>query len=336
MTLRIAVLLGGDSPEREVSRASGCQVARALRERGHRVDAVDTLLGVLSQEEEEEVLAAGVRPPGPLPPSAFPGGLPEVLALPEVRGAELCFLTLHGGAGEDGTLQTLLEMQGLRFTGSGRIGCTLSMDKEVAKRLLRDAGVATPEWLTDPVEPDEVEARLGLPVIVKPYAGGSTLGITLAHDRTELLDAVLRARTLHAGVLYERFVRGREMTVGIVGEDPLPVGEIIPRHEIFDYECKYVPGMAREIFPAEIPAATAAMLQDRALAVHRALRLEGLSRVDFILDGEGEAWCLEANALPGLTGNSLLPRAAAAAGIPFPELCHRIAVLALQGVRAPL
>jgi len=334
--MRVTVLMGGDSVEREVSLASGCQVARALRDRGHRVTALDTLQGVLSHGQEEEILAAGVRPPGAIPPGRLPGGLRDLPGLPEVAEADVLFLTLHGGAGEDGTLQTLLELAGVPFTGSGRLGCTLAMDKEVSKRLLRDAGVATPGWLTGPRPAQEVEEELGLPVIVKPYSGGSTLGLTLAHDRAELSAAVEEARRHHAGVLFERYIRGREVTVGIVGEEPLPVGEIIPAHEIFDYECKYLPGMAQEIFPAELPPGVAAMLRERALAAHRALRMEDLSRVDFILDAEGEAWCLEANALPGLTANSLLPRAAAAAGIAFGELCERIMTLALERVRTPV
>jgi D-alanine-D-alanine ligase len=328
--MRVAVLMGGDSPEREVSLASGCQVARALRSRGHAVVSVDTRLGVLTQEREEAILAEGVLEPQPLPPSVFPGGILDVVRTAELRDADVCFLTLHGGEGENGVLQTVLELAGIPFTGSGRIGCTLAMDKEVAKRLLRDAGIPTPEWLTSPVTPDEVEARFGYPVIVKPYSGGSTLGITLAHDRPELEEAIGRARALHAGVLFERYIRGREATVGVLGDRALPVGEIIPAHEIFDYACKYNPGLAEEVFPADLPEETVARLQARALEVHRALRMQGVSRVDFIVDGGGEAWCLEANALPGLTGNSLLPRGAAAGGISFPELCERIASLALE------
>jgi D-alanine-D-alanine ligase len=129
--------------------------------------------------------------------------------------------------------------------------------------------------------------------------------------------------------LYERYVKGREFTVGILGDEALPVGEIIPEHELFDYECKYEPGLAQEIFPADIPGETARWLQRMALAAHRTLRLRDFSRVDFIVDDEGEAWCLEANTLPGMTANSLLPKAAKAAGISFPELCDRIAKLAL-------
>ena len=130
-------------------------------------------------------------------------------------------------------------------------------------------------------------------------------------------------------VMFEAYVRGRELTVGILGTQPLPVGEIIPDHELFDYECKYRPGMAQEIFPADLPPEVALRVQDAALAVHRTLRLRDFSRVDFILDSDGTPWCLEANALPGLTGNSLLPKAARASGIPFPDLCHRLAEMAL-------
>jgi len=328
--MRVVVLMGGSSPERQVSRASGCQVGRALRERGHQVAVVDTLRGVLSPSEEEEVLQAGVLPPSPPPPTLFPRGYAQLLELPEVRSADLCFLALHGGDGENGTLQTLLELEGLAFTGSGRIGCTLAMDKQVAKRLLRDAGIPTPEWLQGPATTGQVVEVLGLPVIVKPYSGGSTLGITLAHTREELEAAVVRSLEHHTGVLFERYIRGREFTVGVVGGEPLPVGEIIPDHEIFDYECKYLPGLAKEIFPADLPEGSRLLLQRRALEVFQALRMEDLTRVDFILDEDGEAWCLEANALPGLTGNSLLPRAAAAGGIPFPDLCERIATLALD------
>jgi len=334
--MKVAVLMGGSSPERQVSRASGCQVGRALRERGYTVAVVDTLLGVLDRLQEEEVLEAGVLPPSPAPPSVFPGGYLDVLRLPVVQEADLCFLALHGGDGENGMLQTLLELEGKAFTGSGRIGCTLAMDKQVAKRLLRDAGIPTPEWITGPAEPDDVVARLGLPVIVKPYSGGSTLGITLAHSVEELREAIVRSREHHAGVIFERYIPGREFTVGVVGGEALPVGEIIPAHEIFDYECKYLPGLAEEIFPADLPEESRALLQRRALEVFRALRMDDLTRVDFMLDGEGEAWCLEANALPGLTGNSLLPRAAAAGGMAFPDLCHRIATLALERARPHL
>jgi D-alanine-D-alanine ligase len=220
--------------------------------------------------------------------------------------------------------------------GSGRVGAVLSMDKDITKRLLRDAGILTPDWRTamsGSARAEDIAGKLGLPVIVKPPSGGSTVGLTLAHDLEELKAAVIEAERYEERVLFECFIPGREFTVGIVGDEALPVGEIIPEHEIFDYECKYQPGMAQEIFPADLPPATAARLQSLALQVHRLLRLSDFSRIDFILDDRGVPWCLEANALPGLTANSLLPKAALAAGLSFPVLCERIAMLALNRAR---
>jgi D-alanine-D-alanine ligase len=330
--LRVAVLMGGVSAERNVSLASGVQVARALRARGHEVVAFDTARGVLSREEENALLEEGVAaapPPAGLPDLLETGDVTALTRAPELVGVDVVFPALHGGAGEDGTLQALLDLAGLPYAGSGRLGCTLAMDKEVSKRLFRDAGVATPPWLTGVVDPARVERELGFPVIVKPPSGGSTLGLTLARDPQALRSAVEESRRYEERILYEGYVQGRELTVGVVGGRALPVGEIIPEHELFDYECKYQPGMAREIFPAELPKREAEALQEAALRVHELLFLEDFSRVDFILDDDGQAWCLEANALPGMTANSLLPQAAAAAGIGFPELCEEIVRLAV-------
>lgn len=329
--MRIAVLMGGTSDEREVSLSSGAQVAHALREAGHEVVAVDTVRGALSRVEEERLLSEGVRA---RPPEA--GELRELdegntVALtrdPALGVVDVFFLALHGGSGEDGTIQGLLDVARVAYTGSDRLGCSLAMDKEVTKRLLRDAGVPTADWLSGDRTADEVEAALGLPVVVKAAGGGSSLRLHLAHDRAELETALADSRTWNDMVIHERYVKGRELTVGIVGDTPLPVGEIIPAHEYFDYACKYQPGLAQEIFPADIPEELAVRLQELALTAHRALRMRDFSRVDFIVDREGVPWCLEANALPGMTANSLLPKAARAAGISFPELCHRIAGLA--------
>jgi D-alanine-D-alanine ligase len=342
--VKIAVLMGGISGEREVSLASGVQVARALRERGHEVLAVDTGRGVLSSAQEQAILESGIRDPHP-PAEATDllqtGDLGAITRDPRFAGTEVVFPALHGGRGEDGTLQALLQLAGLPFVGSDRVGCALAMDKDLSKRLLRDARIPTPPWVTiigreeGESRLDEIADTLGLPLIVKPPSGGSTIGLTLVHERRELREALDRALLQEEAVLFEAYVRGREVTVGILGEDPLPVGEIIPKHEIFDYECKYRDGMAQEIFPAELPSDVVGLLQSYALATHRALRLRDFSRVDFILDDRGEAWCLEANSLPGLTGNSLLPKAARAAGISFSEFCHRLAEMALARSRNP-
>lgn len=333
--MKIAVLMGGNSEEREVSLSSGAQVAAALREAGHEVVAVDTTRGVLPRDEERTLLESGVRA---LPPARDAldlmdtGDTTALTKDPQVADAEVFFLALHGGAGEDGTLQALLELVGVPYTGSGMVGCALSMDKELTKRLLRDGGIPTPDWLVGPGVPAaEVADELGVPVIVKAARGGSSLRLRLAHDVHELEEAVEEADGFDDRVIYERYVTGREFTVSILGDEALPVGEIIPEHELFDYECKYQPGMAQEIFPADIPPDLAERLQAMALEVHGLLRLEQFSRVDFLVDDEGGLWCLEANALPGMTANSLLPKAARAVGTSFPELCDRIARLALEG-----
>ncbi len=331
--LKIAVLMGGVSEEREVSLASGAQAARALTSRGHEVLCVDTAKGVLSPSEVDVLIEDGVGPEPPPPESMDlleTGDTTALTRAPELAGTDIIFPALHGGTGEDGTLQALLELARIPFAGSGRLGCTLAMDKEVSKNLFRAAGIPTPDWIPGPASFEEVEAALGLPVIVKPPSGGSTLGLALASDRSELAAAVEDSHRYEDRVLFERYVNGRELTVGILGEEPLPVGEIIPAHTLFDYECKYQAGLAEEIFPADISPQLSNRLQELALRVHRCLFLRDFSRVDFIVDQAGEPWCLEANALPGLTAQSLVPRAAAAAGIDFPELCERIIHVALD------
>ena len=331
--MNVAVLMGGTSDERDVSLSSGAQVAAALREAGHTVVAVDTVRGVIPPDEERYLLEHGVRadPPAHAALESLDEGHTVALTRdPALGDIDVFFMALHGGSGEDGTIQALLDVAGVAYTGSDRLGCSLAMDKEVSKRLLRDAGVPTPDWLSGEQTADAVEAALGLPVIVKAAGGGSSLRLLLAHDRTELEAAIEESKGFDDVVLFERYIQGRELTVGIVGEQALPVGEIVPAHEIFDYECKYQPGLAQEIFPADIPADVAATLQELALRVHRCLRMRDFSRVDFIVDADGTPWCLEANSLPGMTANSLLPKAARAAGIEFSALCDRIASLAAE------
>jgi len=332
--LRVAVLMGGNSGEREVSLASGAQVVHALNEAGHSALGVDPVEGILDADRLAGIRAQGIRPPAAVARDASPSSPawePEwIWASPALREVDLLFPILHGGAGEDGTLQGLLELAGLPYVGSGRLGCTLAMDKEVSKRLFQWAGIPTAPWSSDPEEGARIERELAFPLVVKPPSGGSTLGLSVVRNREALEPALAKARSYEERVLLERFVGGRELTVGVVGRKALPVGEIIPKHEIFDYTCKYEPGMAQEIFPAELPADIAEEAQALALRVHDLLFLRDFSRIDFILDPEGGLWCLEANALPGMTANSLLPRAASAEGWSFPELCDRI----VQGAMA--
>jgi len=331
--LKVAVLFGGTTEERDVSIASGAQVVRALRDAGHEVVAVDTARGVLGAEAERQLLKHGIAPAPPAESSLDllrTGDATAILRAPELDGVDLLFLALHGGAGEGGALQALLDLAGVPYTGSGMLGSALAMDKDISKRLFQLAGVPTPEWLMAPVDEAEVAARIGWPVVVKPSKQGSSVGLTVVRRPEQLAPALQLASRFDDEVMIERFVPGRELTVPILGEQPLPVGEIVSSHEVFDYEAKYQPGGAREIFPADLTGPQTAAVQLHASRAHRALKLRGFSRIDFRLDAAGDFWCLEANTLPGLTGASLFPKGAAAAGISFPDVCDRICRLALE------
>jgi D-alanine-D-alanine ligase len=331
--MKVAVLFGGASAERDVSLASGAEVVRALRSAGHDVVAVDTATGVLTEEQESKLLRGVV---GALPPPREEldllqnGSIPALMQAPELEGVDVLFLALHGGAGEGGTLQGLLDLVRIPYTGSGMLGSAMAMDKDITKRVLRDAGIPTAKWLMAPVGADDVADRIGWPVVVKPSKQGSTLGLSVVRDPAEFPAAVETAFEWDDEVMVERFVAGRELTIPIVGDEALPVGEIITKKEIFDYEAKYQPGLAEEIFPADIPDEIRIEAQRLALEAHRALKLRGFSRVDFRLDDAGGLWCLEINTLPGMTSNSLVPKSAKAAGIAFPRLCERICELALE------
>ncbi len=330
--MRVTVLTGGATAERAVAFAGAAEIVAALRSRGHQVYTVDTVTGLLSPEDEARLLNGTVEKE---PPSVaeLDQREREMLAdglaqLPVVHGAEVLFLNLHAGRGEGGTLQAILDVIGVPYTGSGPLASALAMDKDLSKRLFRDAGVPVPAWFMTPVSPQDVKTALGWPVIVKPSKQGSTVGLTLVKQAKDLEAAVRFAAQYDDEVLVEQFIPGRELTVGVLGDVPLPVGEIIPKHELFDYECKYTPGMSEEIFPAKLDTKLARSLQALALTAHRALKLGGYSRIDFRLSPEGDIFCLEANTLPGVTRTSLFPQAARAAGIEFPELCERLCQLA--------
>jgi D-alanine-D-alanine ligase len=332
--MKITVLMGGTSSERNVSLASGIRIVQALRGRGHKVTALDPARGVLSPKEEQELSTGkvGTKPPSleDLTKVAEDAFLPNLTPMKEVREADVAFLALHGGQGEDGTIQALLDMARVKYTGSGHLSSALAMDKDLSKKLFRAEEVKTADWLMAPASTEQVEGILGLPVIVKPSKQGSTVGLTLVKKRDDLVPAIEEAFKYDDEVMIERFVPGRELTVGVLGDVALPVGEIISKHEIYDYECKYTAGMAREEFPAKLTPEATERVQHQALAAFRALKLKGYARIDFRLTSEGEFYCLEANTLPGMTELSLIPQGAAAMGIDFPELCERIVKLSLE------
>ena len=334
--MRITVLTGGASAERDVALASARQVVPALRGLGHAVVVVDTVTGFVPESREAEHLLGRVAATWPsvadLERRERAFLLTALGALPEVREADAVFLALHGGRGEDGTIQTLLETLGVPYTGSGPLGSALAMDKDVSKRLFREAGVPTPDWCMTPVTAAQAGKQFGWPLVVKPSKQGSTVGLTVVKRPGEFDGALAFAAEYDDEVMVEQFVPGRELTVGILDGQALSVGEIIPRHEIFDYECKYTPGMSEEIFPADIAAETARECQRLGLLAHTVLKLGSYSRVDFRLTAEGNLYCLEANTLPGLTATSLLPQSAQILGIGFAELCDRMC----RGARKPV
>jgi len=330
--MRVTVLTGGATAERAVAFASASQIVAALRGRKHQVHVIDLAGGLLDERAERELLGGAV---GLTPPSVDALAererrmLSEGLAgLEPIRNAEVLFLAVHGGALEGGTLQAVLDVVGVPYTGSGPLASALAMDKDLSKRLFRSTGVPVPAWFMAPVGPEDVSTALGWPVIVKPSKQGSSVGLTLVKKAQDLGEAVKLASGYDDEVMAEQFIAGTELTVGVLGDVPLPVGQIVPKHELFDYETKYTPGMSEETFPARIDTLLARQLQEYALMAHRALKLSGYSRIDFRVSPEGDIFCLEANSLPGMTRTSLFPQAAQAAGIPFPELCERIAGLA--------
>ncbi len=335
--MKIAVLFGGTSQERDVSIASAAQIIPALRGLGHEVVAIDTVTGRLTGEAEQKMLTSGV---GPEPPSttALASMHESALTLTsnasDIRDVDVVFLALHGGAGEDGRVQAILDLAGMAYTGSNHIASATAMDKDLSKRLFRAAGVPTADWLMAPVLAHDVADTLGWPVVVKPNKQGSTVGLSIVREAGALSEAVQLAERYDDEVMVERFIPGRELTVGILEGEPLPVGEIITKAGIFDYQAKYQKGGAQEIFPADLPEESATRLQQLALTAHNALKLGVYSRIDFRMDPAGSFWCLEANSLPGMTAASLLPQAARVAGIEFPKLLERICRAALLAKRS--
>lgn len=328
--MRIAVLFGGTSEERDVSIASAAQIIPALRGLGHEVVAIDTATGRLPAEAEQKLLTSGV---GPEPPQSSALADMRASALTagtaDIHDVDIVFIALHGGAGEDGRVQSVLDLAGLAYTGSNHIASAVAMDKDLSKRLFRAAGVPTADWLMAPVPALDVGDQLGWPVVVKPNKQGSTVGLSVVRNADELPAALELAGRFDSEVMVEKFIAGRELTVGILEDQALPVGEIFTEGDIFDYRAKYQQGGAREVFPADLSPEAAEDIQQLAVRAHHALKLGVYSRIDFRMDSEGRFWCLEANSLPGMTSASLLPQAAKAAGIPFPKLVERICRAAL-------
>lgn len=350
--MRIAVLYGGTSPERDVSLVTGRAVASALTDAGHDVLLVDPARGDRPVGAGEAAAAAEIGREAPHPEHET-GSAVAAVAGEAVSGADVVFVALHGGTGEDGTIQGLLELAGKRYTGSGVLGSALAMDKRASKLLFGVCGVPTPQWevvsfegakspgarggspsLPSDIDPDrasEAVFRLGgLPVVVKPNDQGSTVGLTVVEDPVRLEPAIRLARDYSSHVLLERYVKGREVTVAVLEGEPLPVVEIVPKKGLYDYESKYTKGASDYYCPADLPTDVSDELRRHALTAFSALGLRGYARIDFLVDGRDGPLCLEANTVPGMTETSLVPMAARAAGLGFRELVERIVGAALS------
>ena len=335
--MRVIVLLGGDSPERDVSKVSGRAVAEALTRRGHDVVAIDTAGPAAGQPVDFQAKPAlvGVEPPSTaLVPSQDAIHAVERIGSHAFGDVDVVFVVLHGGRGEDGTIQALLEMAGLPYTGSGVMASSIAMDKEVSKRLFRDLGIPVPRgFFADVATPhDELVTRIGRdcgwPAIVKPNSAGSSVGFSVLHAPGDVRAAVAAAAAYDTRLAFEEFIPGREMTVAVLESQALPVIEIVPNAGVYDYKSKYTKGSSRYQVPAEIPDDVAVRLQELALCCFEGLKCRDFARIDFRLSPANEPYCLEANTIPGMTATSLVPKAAAAAGIDFETLVDRIVRLA--------
>ena len=327
--MKVAVLMGGRSSEREISLRTGRGVAQALRNLGHDVAAVDAANGRLLPAGEEERAA--------LPTQALEPAGETALARPEtLAGAEVVFIALHGAAGENGTLQALLDLAGKTYTGSGMLASALAMNKAISKRIFAQAGIPTPRWqLLEPGQDAgavDLTALGGLPLVIKPNEEGSSVGLTIVHETSELPGAI----TLAAGlgeVLIEEFIPGRELTVAVLGDEPLPIVEIRPKSGLYDYESKYTAGRSEYFCPADLPEELAARVRALGLEAARVLGCRGVSRVDFRMNDDSVPYCLEVNTVPGMTPTSLVPMAAKARGLSYDQLVQRMLELALSDAR---
>ena len=341
--MKIVVLAGGNSTEREISIVSGTGVCKALRQKGHDAVMIDVFTGERGEAAElfpasydTDAVAARIR---------MHDGEIEALSQDPERGffgegvieackeADIVFLALHGTNGEDGRIQAAFDLEKIPYTGSGYLGSAIAMNKGLTKRILHDGGVPTSPWFTmtkGQEIADPSHYGLDFPLVVKVNRGGSSVGVYITRDQAEYSEAVENAFALEDQIVVERYIHGREFSVGLINGKALPVIEIAPKEGFYDYKNKYTPGSTVETCPAELSEALTAKMQRYAEAGYRLLRLEGYGRLDFLMEADGTMYCLEANTLPGMTPTSLLPQEAAADGMDFPALCEELIRISLE------
>ncbi|MBU3113646.1 D-alanine--D-alanine ligase family protein [Clostridium lacusfryxellense] len=340
--MKIVVLAGGLSPERDVSLSSGSQIANALRETGHHVLLLDVYEGLQADKSEFDDLfqdniigepyyykVKGVEPDlDEIKRKSNNGNSligENVLSL--CQFADIVFIALHGAMGENGQLQATFDVMGIKYTGTGYVGSLLAMDKDLTKRLLQQSGIPTAQWLTltkNLVTTEHIVEMIGMPCVVKPCSAGSSIGVSIVYNIEQLEAAITIANKIESNLLIEKMIVGREFSVGILEGKALPVIEIILKEGFYDYKNKYQSGFTQEICPAKLSEYNTKRVQGLALKICEILRLGTYSRIDFILDDNDEFICLEANTLPGMTPTSLIPQEALANNISYVELCNRI------------
>lgn len=343
--MNIIVLAGGLSTERDVSFSTGEDVCKALRERGHQAAMLDVFLGYEGDVSEDffvrnDAIRSDDKKIKSIDPDldqikqmrgdcedGFFG--PNVLAL--CRKADIVYMALHGADGENGKVQAAFDLLGIRYTGSGCVGSAVAMDKGLSKKIFLEAGIPTPKGFSIcKGQSGDLPEDMAYPIVVKPCCGGSSVGVSMVQSAEEYETALQTAFRYEDEVVVEECIKGREFSAGVLGEESLPIIEIIPKAGFYDYETKYQPGMAMDVCPAELSEEKTKEMQNYAKKVYDELKLEVYGRIDFLMDADGNLFCLEANTLPGMTPTSLLPQEAAAIGMDYGTLCEKIISLAME------
>lgn len=343
--MKIAVLMGGTSPERDVSLVSGAGVVEGLRAVGHKVIPIDTARGykALKSDDIKKLNSIKTAPPSIKELQKYAGELSiEAVKSPDLRDVDVVFLILHGGIGEDGTIQALLDLVEIPYTGSGVLGSAIAMNKQMAKNIFIANDIPTPEFFVIDYGQnqsfDSIDARinsnLGYPVMLKPNNQGSSVGLSFVKGKDELQRAIEIGLQYDNRLLFEKYIQGRELTVSILGDEVLPLIEVVPESGLYDYEHKYTAGKTQYICPVDLSDDLQELIKSLGMKAFKALNCAGFGRVDFRLSEDNQPYCLEVNTLPGMTKASLVPKAAKAAGIEFPQLLERICKIAIDDFKS--